>query len=685
MGRWEIVRLMRWMPTLSHVPHDDRDWLADKIDGHPRTVEYLEILAHAAVRRRSDGGASLDEQSFQGSWRDDVLQPILDEVGGLLEADLLLRHVWQALDAEAQEHLGRCTVLTAPAPREVIRLLAAGEDRSDLLVSSGLLSPFRVGAATWWAPHRLVSETVAGLWGGETTEAHRIVGEWFQKNFEEHSTGTSAERAVEHFCRAGDGDTVFPTAQKLILHLRGAGRYREALGWVERLLDGGVSGSQRGLSLSLKVQMMRFAGIRAATMIELLQEALPLVSERDQGNVLFEMGSHFAGIGRLQEAADHFEQAIESDTRIYGEESSDIAASLHSLAGVLKAQGDLAGARQRLERSLEIKARVFGTEDHPDVAASLHSLAGVLKAQGDLAGARQRLERSLEISARVFGTEDHPDVAASLHELAGVLKAQGDLAGARQRLERSLEISARVFGTEDHPDVAASLHSLAGVLKAQGDLAGARQRLERSLEIKARVFGTEDHPDVAASLHELAGVLKAQGDLAGARQRLERSLEISARVFGTEDHPDVAASLHSLAGVLKAQGDLAGARQRLERSLEIQARVFGTEDHPDVAASLHSLAGVLQAQGDLAGARQRLERVLEIEEKVYGTRDHYSTAMTEQALGMLLLQLGDVEEGLGLLVHAFQVYRQQLGDEHPYTRQLAGFFQQFQGGGEDNT
>ena len=84
---------------------------------------------------------------------------------------------------------------------------------------------------------------------------------------------------------------------------------------------------------------------------------------------------------------------------------------------------------------------MHGTEEHPDVAASLHELAGVLKAQGDLQGARERLERSLEIKARVHGTEEHPDVAASLHELAGVLQAQGDLQGARERLERSLEIT----------------------------------------------------------------------------------------------------------------------------------------------------------------------------------------------------------------------------------------------------
>ena len=53
---------------------------------------------------------------------------------------------------------------------------------------------------------------------------------------------------------------------------------------------------------------------------------------------------------------------------------------------------------------------MFGTELHPSVAASLHELAGVLQAQGDLASA-ERLERSLEIDAAMFGTTEHYSTA----------------------------------------------------------------------------------------------------------------------------------------------------------------------------------------------------------------------------------------------------------------------------------
>ena len=71
--------------------------------------------------------------------------------------------------------------------------------------------------------------------------------------------------------------------------------------------------------------------------------------------------------------------------------------------------------------------------EHPDTAMSLNNLAGLLQAQGDLAGARPLYERALAIREKVLGPE-HPDTAMSLNNLAVLLQAQGDLAGARPLL-----------------------------------------------------------------------------------------------------------------------------------------------------------------------------------------------------------------------------------------------------------
>ena len=106
-----------------------------------------------------------------------------------------------------------------------------------------------------------------------------------------------------------------------------------------------------------------------------------------------------------------------------------MATSLNNLGAVLRAQGDLEGARGYYERALAIREKALGA-DHPDVATSLNNLGALAYAQGDLEGARGYLER-----------------------------AQGDLEGARGYHERALAIWEKALGA-DHPDVATSLNNL---------------------------------------------------------------------------------------------------------------------------------------------------------------------------------------------------------------------------------
>ncbi len=672
MAKIDLVHLLSWWPTLGTLGPTDTAWLVDRLDGHPRSVEWLEALTREKAEALVPSG-----QVFKGNLRREVIEPVLPSLDSKIDADLLLPQLLAAVGPAVRDFVRRLGVLAQPAPWAALLVLEETAGTAKRAQGTGLVSPFEgSGREPRWAPHRMVLAKAGALDADSAKEAHHKLGEWFRTRWPEQRAALAlAQDAAYHLCEAGEGTAAWEPARRVLLALRRVGRYREALTWVRRVLAAKPTGAERGNALAFQVQLGLLANDLPADPEGRLREAESLVERVDRNFVLNELAKLYRRRGDFKEAAKALTESIQVATKVAGtEEHSDVATSLHNLAGVLQAQGDLPGAREHLERSLRISARVFGTEEHPSVAASLHELARVLQAQGDLPGAREHLERSLRISAKVFGTEEHPSVAASLHALAGVLQAQGDLPGAREHLERSLRIKAKVFGTEEHPSVAASLHELAGVLQAQGDLLGAREHLERSLRIQAKVFGTEEHPDVATSLHSLAGVLQAQGDLPGAREHLERSLRISARVFGTEEHPSVAASLHELARVLQAQGDLPGAREHLERSLRIKAKVFGTEEHPSVAASLHALAGVLQAQGDLPGAREHLERVLAIEKRLYGGREHYSTAITETNLGMLLAEMGEREDAVRLLVHAYQVFLAQLGPEHPYTQQLAQLF-----------
>ena len=117
---------------------------------------------------------------------------------------------------------------------------------------------------------------------------------------------------------------------------------------------------------------------------------------------------------------------------------------------MLKAQGDLDGARSRLERSLEIQAEVFGTELHPSVAASLHALAGVLKAQGDLDGAIQTYRKTLEIEEGLYRTRNHFSTAITEASLGYLLLEAGQAEEAIEMLGHALQVFHQSLGPQ-HP------------------------------------------------------------------------------------------------------------------------------------------------------------------------------------------------------------------------------------------
>jgi tetratricopeptide (TPR) repeat protein len=493
LPRYDVIRLLSWMPTLGRMPAEDRAWLAEKIDGHPRTIEYLEVLAQAREKEKTPPGGR-----YQGTkWREEILAPVLPTTQKKVDADLLLGKVWEALPTEAQEHLGRCTIITAPAPWDAVLALQTEEGTAARLVETGMLSPSQalIGTEDWWAPHRLVTEEAQRRWKGEMREAHRLFGEWYVQRFDEEEWQLWAERAVQHLTDAGEGDGAWPVARRLVTHLRDAGRYREALAWVERMLAAALTGPQLGIALIFRVQLERWAGgAIPGDGEDTLLKALELCHPEDRGSVLYELGSLAQLKGELEKGRQYLEAAVQAKTAQLGENSSDTATSIRGLAGVLQAQGDLEGARRNLERSLQISAQVFGTDIHPDIAVSLHEIARVLQAQGDLDGARRNLERSLQISAQVFGTDIHPHVAASLHQLAEVLRAQGDLDDARKAYERAIEINDLIHGTREHYLTAITEASLGSLLLQQGETKAAVKLLAHAYAVFQEALGP-NHPN----------------------------------------------------------------------------------------------------------------------------------------------------------------------------------------------
>jgi tetratricopeptide (TPR) repeat protein len=96
---------------------------------------------------------------------------------------------------------------------------------------------------------------------------------------------------------------------------------------------------------------------------------------------------------------------------------------MYNLADTLRAQGDLARARELYERVLGARRRNLG-EDHAATLDTMHNLALTLRALGEHAGARKLQERVLAARRRVLG-EEHPTTQVSAWNLLRSFESLG--------------------------------------------------------------------------------------------------------------------------------------------------------------------------------------------------------------------------------------------------------------------
>jgi len=380
----------------------------------------------------------------------------------------------------------------------------------------------------------------------------------------------------------------------------------------------------------------------------------PLLQARLMGTI----GWVYRALGLYEQATPLLEGALRLRREQFPGDHRDVAASLYSLAVLLRHKGDYDAAEPLDREALAMRRRLLG-EEHPEVAASLNDLASLLQAKGEFDAAEPLFRQALAMRRRLLG-EEHPDVAASLNDLASLFHDKGDYAAAEPLYREALAMRRRLLG-EEHPDVGVSLNSLAGLLQARGDHEEAEALYREALAMARRLLG-EEHPSVASSLNNLASLLYIKGDYAAAEPLFREALAMHRRLLG-EEHPSVATALHNLARLLHDKGDLAAAEPLYREALAMFRRLLG-EEHPSVATALHNLARLLQAKGDHEAAEPLFREALAMFRRLLG-EEHPHVAASLLNLAMLLQARGDREAAEPLFREALAIAEKALPPDHP--------------------
>jgi DNA-binding winged helix-turn-helix (wHTH) protein/tetratricopeptide (TPR) repeat protein len=299
-------------------------------------------------------------------------------------------------------------------------------------------------------------------------------------------------------------------------------------------------------------------------------------------------------------------------------------------------------------------------DDRDGMATALNDLGIVLQKQGDLVGARKKLEQALA-DFRQVGDEN--GAAAVLTNLGEVYRAQGDLAQAEDLYREALGTFRKIGRKENEY---ATMNNLGGVLYQRGDFQSARKFYQDLLELRQ---AAGDKNGVALARTNLADVMRVQGEFDRAVGLHEQALA-TFREIG--DRSAMTAVELSLAKALISKQDLAAARRSLQDALAANqeigakgdaaldrvmlARVAFLERHPEqfdesIQAAIEELrdenrgpdeiearamqAEALLARGKVNEAKQALEKATALRATDWLAKFHLSatSARLEAARG----------------------------------------------------
>lgn len=267
-----------------------------------------------------------------------------------------------------------------------------------------------------------------------------------------------------------------------------------------------------------------------------------------------------------------------------------VAQSLNLVATDLLGRGDLAGAKQLLEESLEV-CRQLG--DLRGSANALGNLAVIALQEGDL----DRAGRSFEEVISLFReTGNRVQGGQARFNLALVRLDQGRFAEAQELLETALAAQEEMGRRSD---VAHTLSALGELQLLGGDLDGARDRHLKALGLREELGETVN---VAESRLALGELLLETGPPAEAASELAAAAKVLADA-GRSDREAHARAL--LAEASQGAGDTAAAAREVDRAVTLAASSGDPRLEARVALSG---ARVALAAGDRSGARGRLAR-----------------------------------------------------------------------------
>jgi serine/threonine protein kinase len=309
-----------------------------------------------------------------------------------------------------------------------------------------------------------------------------------------------------------------------------------------------------------------------------LQDALH-ISQSEFGAKSIESGRTLWALGRLRfqqgrfgEAKDLFVQSL-AILRTDDAPQTDISSLLDDLARVYTRGQQWLLAKQTYEQALDIDRRVLG-DDHPRISQYLDNLAFVAQNMGDLKQAEILYRDALNRKEATYG-ERHPETAMTKGNYGLLLQREGRLTEAEPLLRDAVAIRLSLFGPDNY-NVGYARVSLAMLLHDKGDLVASETEFRQALAIYDKSLPT-NHQYRASLLMHFARLLVDRNKSAEALTKSEESIKIwTATSPATNPQTALAHAIHAYA--LEHLDKLPLAAEELDAAVPVLTKARGTDD-----------------------------------------------------------------------------------------------------------
>ena len=247
------------------------------------------------------------------------------------------------------------------------------------------------------------------------------------------------------------------------------------------------------------------------------------VTKTNQGFLYLNKARNDLALESLQSAMNSFQEA-------HSERSLEAATCLSYLSQVYLTTGKLNQAEENGNIALEIRRRLKGA-DSEEVAASYNDL-GLIYGQRDPEKGLEYYEMALEVYMKIHG-EDHPKIAIANTNMGFAYRGMKLYGDAITNLEVAESIWEKIY-PDGHANQALALFNLGLTYAQMGNKTAAQGYFDRALAIDRKFYGTK-HPDIAYVLNQIGMLNLGDNKYDAALNNFQEALVANAPLFNSKE------------------------------------------------------------------------------------------------------------------------------------------------------